>query len=73
MTDETTSLVLEHLRYMRGKIDSIDNRLGRVEQRLSAVEGYLAQLVMSDAAQNAEIDRVNKRLDYIERRLELSN
>lgn len=72
MTDETTSIVLEHLRHMRGKLDSIDLRLGRVEMRLSAVEGHLAQLVRSDADQNIELDRVNIRLDRIERRLELT-
>ena len=74
MTEETTSLVLEHLRYMRGKLDRIDFRpidlrLSRVELRLSAVEGHLAQLVRSDADQNAELDRANKRLDRIKQRL----
>jgi hypothetical protein len=73
MTEETTNLVLEHLRHIRTKVDSIDDRVGRVELRLSTVEGHLANLIVSDAAQNAELDKVSRRLDRIERRLELTD
>ncbi|MDP1639871.1 MAG: hypothetical protein Q8L61_03025 [Hyphomicrobium sp.] len=73
MTEETTSLVLEHLRHIRTKVDSIDERVGRVELRLSSVEGHLGNVVVSEAGQNAEIDKVSRRLDKIERRLDLSD
>jgi tetrahydromethanopterin S-methyltransferase subunit G len=73
MTEETTNLVLEHLRHIRTKVDSIDDRVGRVEPPLSTVEGHLANLIVSDAAQNAELDKVSRRLDRIERRLELTD
>jgi hypothetical protein len=70
MTEETTHLVLEHLRHIRSKVGTIDDRVGRVELRLSAVEGHLGNLITSEATQNAEIDRIGRRLDRIERRLE---
>jgi hypothetical protein len=73
MTDEMTSLVLEHLRHIRAKVDRIDGRVDRVEVRLSAVEGHLANLMVSEAAQNSAIDTVCRRLDRIERHLELSD
>jgi hypothetical protein len=73
MTEDTSSLVLEHLRHLRQKLDIIDDRLGRIELRLTAVEGHLANLLLSEAGQNSEIDRIKQRLDRIERRLELTD
>jgi tetrahydromethanopterin S-methyltransferase subunit G len=73
MTDEMTSLVLEHLRHIRVKVDSLDEKVDRVGVRLSAVEGHLANLMVSEAAQNSAIDTVSRRLDRIEKRLELSD
>ncbi len=67
-----TNLVIEHLRHIRTKVDSIDNRVERVELRLSTVEGHLGNVLISEAGQNAEIDKVSRRLDRIEHRLELS-
>jgi uncharacterized coiled-coil protein SlyX len=72
MTEEMTNLVLEHLRHIRAKVDSTDERVGRLELRLSAVEGHLANIMVSEAAQNSAIDTVSRRLDRIEHRLELS-
>jgi hypothetical protein len=63
MTEDTSSLVLEHLRHLRQKLDSIDDRLGRIELRLTAVEGHLANLLLSEAGQNSEIDRIERRLE----------
>jgi hypothetical protein len=72
MTEEMTHLVLGHLRHIRTKVDRIDERVDRVEVRLSAVEGHLANLMVSKAAQNSAIDTVSRRLDRIEKRLELN-
>lgn len=58
MTEETTHVVLEHLRHIRTKVDTIDERVGRVDLRLSAVEGHPGNLLMSEASQNAEIDKI---------------
>jgi tetrahydromethanopterin S-methyltransferase subunit G len=72
MTEEMTNLVLEHLRHIRTKVDTLDERVGRVEIRLSAVEGHLGSVLTSEAAQNAELDKIGRRLDRIEHRLELT-
>jgi tetrahydromethanopterin S-methyltransferase subunit G len=72
MTEEMTHLVLEHLRHIRTKVDTIEERVGRVEVRLSAVEGHLGSVLMSESSQNAEIDKIGRRLGWIENRLELS-
>ena len=45
-----TNLVLEHLRHIRTKVDSIDNRVERVELRLSTVEGHLGNVLISEAS-----------------------
>ena len=71
MADDANNLVLQHLRHIRSKVDSIDERVGRVELRLMAVEGHLGGLLLTQAGQNSEIDRIKQRLDRIERRLEL--
>jgi uncharacterized coiled-coil protein SlyX len=73
MAQETDNVVLEHLRHIRSKVDTIEERMGRVELRLAAVEGHLASLVLGEAGQNSEIDRIRRRLDRIERRLELAD
>jgi hypothetical protein len=46
------------------KVDAVIRRLG-------IIEGHVANFHGSEAAQNAEIDRIKQRLDRIERRLEL--
>ena len=63
MADEF-NLVLEHLRYIRGKVDRIEDE-GRMQgQRLTLVERHL--MTFRD-----EIDSVKTRLDRIETRLGL--
>ncbi len=67
-----TNLMLGHLRHIRTKVDTLDDKVGRVEVRLSAVEGHLGSLLTSESAQNAELDKIGRRLGRIEHRLELS-
>jgi septation ring formation regulator EzrA len=71
MTDDMTNIVLEHLRQMRGDLSEVKESLRNLTMRFGAVEGHLASLHVSEAAQNSELDRVKQRLDRIERRLEL--
>jgi hypothetical protein len=68
MTENVENLILEHLRAIRAtqsehgeRLTRIEIRLGVIETRLSAVETRLADLEVSN----------QKRLDRIERRLEL--
>jgi hypothetical protein len=73
MADESNEIVVEHLRHIRAKVDSLDDHMGRVELRLSAVEGHLASLLIGEVGQNSEIDKIKHRLDRIEHRLELAD
>ena len=73
MTEETTNLVLEHLRHIRSRVDGLTDAMRQVVLRLGAMERHLAGLHVSDVSQNAEIEQMKGRLQRIERRLELTD
>jgi hypothetical protein len=73
MTDETTNLVLEHLRHIRARVDGLTDDMRQVILRLGAVERHVAGLHISDVSQNAEIDLIKTSLERVERRLELTD
>lgn len=70
MTDNTESLILEHLRAIRGKIDVMADDIGNIKMRLSAVESHVANLT---AIFNSRLDTLEKRIERIERGLDLSS
>jgi tetrahydromethanopterin S-methyltransferase subunit G len=72
MTEETTNLVLEHLRRIDRKVDDLGGDMRQVILRLGSIERHLAGLNVSDVQQNSEIDRIRARLDRVERRLEIT-
>ena len=73
MTDDTTNIVLEHLRHIRARVDGLTDDMRQVILRLGAIERHVAGLHISDVSQNAEIDMLKTRLDRVERRLELAD
>ena len=73
MSEETTSLVLEHLRHIRSRVDGLTGDMRQVILRLGAVERHVAGFHISDVGQNAEIDGLKQRLDRVERLLELTD
>jgi hypothetical protein len=73
MTEETTSLVLEHLRHIRSRVDGLADDMRQVILRLGAQDRHLVGLQISEVGQNTEIDRIKERLQRIERRLELAD
>jgi tetrahydromethanopterin S-methyltransferase subunit G len=73
MTEETTNIVLEHLRHIRAPVDGLTDDMRQVILRLGAIERHVAGLHISDVSQNAEIDMLKTRLDRVERRLELTD
>ncbi len=72
MADETANIILEHLRHMRGKLDLVVNDLQSLNVRMGSVERILAGAYPVEVLQNVKIDRLEARIDRIERRLELS-
>ena len=78
MNENVENLVLEHLRHIRGRVDQIADDVGDLKQRMSGLESSM-NLVRrevalgdeTDARQQVTLDKLNVRIERIERRLEL--
>lgn len=80
MTENVENLILEQLRKIRGVQDDHTAKLDQLLTRMNGVEKQVARIVRDDAETYAELiadrhrlDAVIKRLERIERRLELSD
>ena len=71
MTDEPASLVLEYLRRIDRKVDTVMDDTRSLNVRMSVIERHLAAFHGSDVEQTSEIARLKQRVDRIEDRLEL--
>ncbi len=78
--ESTDSVMLEHLRPMREKIDQMAGDMREVKHRLATVEttqGTILQhtghLASGIAQQQVGFDRMSERIERIERRLQLAN
>lgn len=71
MTDNVENLILEHLRALRGSMDRMEERMGRVEDRVSSLGRHTAVLVSDVAGVRVSIDQLDRRVDRIEKRLDL--
>ena len=61
---EGESLVLEHLRHIRGAVDGLREDMREVKGRLGILENQYASL-------SSRVDRIDGRIERIEQRLEL--
>ena len=80
MTADVENLLLEHMKRfqatlerMERKQDELAARIGNLESGFALLMQHLTNLSAADAAQQLAIDNVSRRLDRIERRLELSH
>ncbi|OYY78252.1 MAG: hypothetical protein B7Y43_07585 [Sphingomonas sp. 28-62-20] len=80
MNDNVENLLLEHMKRFQASLDRMERRLDEMSARMTTLEGsvvsimqHLTNLSAADAAQQISIDNINRRLDRIERRLELTN
>jgi len=73
MTDNVENLVLEQLRAIRSILGEYGDRLNRIELRLSAIEQTLGSLYALSGSDRETISAVVRRVERIERRLELSD
>ena len=78
MTEQTDSLVLEHLRHIHSRVDQIADDVGDLKQRMSGLESGMnlvrREVVQGDeidARQQITLDKLQTRIERIERRLEL--
>jgi predicted nucleic acid-binding Zn-ribbon protein len=72
MTAEIESLVLEHLRAIRSDLADLKREVTGNSVQLSAMGQQLAGLTAAVYAGKSDIDEIKRRLDRVERRLELS-
>ena len=80
MTENVESLLLEHMKRFQASLDRMERRLDEMTARMTTLEGSVVSIMQhwtnlsaADATQQISIDNVNRRLDRIERRLELAN
>jgi chromosome segregation ATPase len=79
MTDSIDNLLLEHLKAIRADIGTIKadlkentTRLGRIEVAVAGLRRDIAHNEEATAEQSLRIDRINERIERIERRLEIA-
>ncbi len=73
MTDNVESLILEHLRHIRSKMDAVSLDLSYIKSRVSSLEETQGQLLVMMGGLGKRMDRSDERLGRIERRLDLEN
>jgi len=79
MTDDTSNLVLEHLKRFQAGQDRIEKtlqqhtqRLGRIEVSIAGLRREISHGEEAIAEHSVRMDRLADRIDRIERRLELA-
>ncbi|MGI9409891.1 MAG: hypothetical protein ACR2OV_07445 [Hyphomicrobiaceae bacterium] len=70
MADDTDNLVLEHLRHIRGRIDTMVGDIADLKLRMTNLEDVIGR---GYTALNRRLDRHDERLERIERRLDLAD
>jgi archaellum component FlaC len=71
MTENVESLVLEHLKHIRGKLDIITLDIADIKTRVSTLEEMQGQLFVMMGGFGKRMDRFDERLARIEKRLDL--
>lgn len=73
MTAEIENLVLEHLRAIRADVGDVKERLGHVELNLATLGQQVGALTTAVYSGKSEIETLRRRIERIERRLELAD
>lgn len=71
MTDGTDNLALNILRDIQMRLGRMEERLTNLEMRMTSQEQHLGTLVISLPASHDRIDSLTRRIERIERQLEL--
>jgi uncharacterized coiled-coil protein SlyX len=70
MSEETENLVLAILKDIQMRMSRMEERMTNLELRMTVQEQHLGMLVVSPASHD-RIDAISRRVERIERRLEL--
>jgi uncharacterized protein (UPF0335 family) len=78
MTENAESVIIEHLRHVRGRVDRIAEDMSDIKHRMSSLEPAMVLVKRevaagdeTDARQQLSLDRLSDRIERIERRLDL--
>lgn len=78
MTENAESVIIEHLRHVRGRVDRIAEDMSDIKHRMSSLEPAMVLVKRevaagdeTDARQQLSLDRLSDRIERIERRLGL--
>jgi uncharacterized coiled-coil protein SlyX len=71
MTDDTENLVLNILKDIQMRLGRMEERLTNLVLRMTAQEQHLGTLVVSLPTSHDRIDALTRRIELVERRLEL--
>lgn len=80
MNENVESLIIGHLRHIRGRVDRIAEDMSDIKHRMSSLESAMVLVKRevgagdeTDARQQLSLDRLSDRIERIERRLELAD
>lgn len=71
MADDTSSIILEHLRQIRGTVSLIVDEVGQTNSRFGAIERLIGRHAVSEVQQSSDISSLKERVARIERHLAL--
>jgi chromosome segregation ATPase len=76
MTENVDNLILEHLKALRNELQTakadIQGDLRDIKARLASLEHHQAGTYLDSTRQNSRIDELDRRVERIERRLEMT-
>ncbi len=72
MADNVENLILEQFRRLDQRLARMEDDMSDVKLRLTATEEHLGSLMISVAGVNARLDKLDSRVQRIERRLDLT-
>ena len=73
MTDNVDYLILEHLKAIRGDLDTIKSVVRDVKTRLLSMESYQVASHLDSARQSSRLDELDTRISRLEVRVNLTD